>query len=215
MEYEAPIILDPEQSPAKACVIWLHGLGADGHDFEPIVPQLALPEGLGVRFIFPHAPVQPVTINGGYQMRAWYDIREINLQRDIDLQGVAQSVDYLNALVEQQRSQGIGMDKIVLAGFSQGGVIALDCALRMAEKPVGVMALSTYLAEEVGDGKGLNIFQAHGTQDDVVLPAAAEMARDSLTRLGAEVSFHQYPMPHSVHPTEVMDISNWLRARLA
>ena len=213
-EYDPPIVLEP-QGAARACVIWLHGLGADGNDFVPIVPELSLPEELGVRFVFPHAAVQPVTINGGYRMRAWYDIAEADLLREPDLDGVAQSVGYLQYLVAQQLESGIGLDRLVLAGFSQGGVIALDCALQMAEKPAGVLALSTYLARAEGQGAGLQVFQAHGSMDDIVPLRAALAAQSSLRELGAEVDWHEYPMPHSVHPSEIMDIGRWLRQRLA
>jgi len=211
--YDPPIVLEPEQS-ARACVIWMHGLGADGNDFVPIVPQLGLPENLGVRFVFPHAPVQPVTINGGYQMRAWYDILKADLEREIDLVGVAESVAYLQQLVDDQLAAGIALDQMVLAGFSQGGVVALECALQMPQKPAGVLALSTYLAQARGEGAGLQVFQAHGTQDPVVPMQTGMAARTGLEALGANVTWHEYPMPHSVHPTEIVDIGNWLRARL-
>jgi phospholipase/carboxylesterase len=213
-QYDAPIVLEPEQ-PARACVIWLHGLGADGSDFVPVVPQLCLPETLAVRFVFPHAPVQPVTINGGYRMRAWFDIVEADLQRELDLDGVAESVAYLQQLIDEQLAAGIGLDRLVLAGFSQGGVVALDCALQMPHKPAGVLALSTYLAQARGEGQGLQIFQAHGTQDPIVPMQAALQARAGLEGLGAEVAWHEYPMPHGVHPTEIMEMARWLRARLA
>jgi len=213
-QYDPPIVVEPEQA-ARACVIWLHGLGADGNDFLPIVRELRLPQELAVRFVFPHAPVQPVSINGGYQMRAWYDIVQADLQREIDMQGVAASSRYLQRLVDQQLQAGISLDKLVLAGFSQGGVIALDLALAMPQKPAGVMALSTYLAKAEGDGEGLIVYQAHGTQDPVVPISAGLQAKASVEGLGADVAWHEYPMPHSVHPTEIMDIANWLRERLA
>lgn len=211
--YDPPIVIEPDQ-PARACVIWLHGLGADGNDFVPIVPELRLPDSLAVRFVFPHAPMQPVTINGGYVMRAWYDILEMDLQRKIDLEGVAESVAYLQQLIEQQLESGIELSRLVLAGFSQGGVIALDCALQMPVKPAGVMALSTYLAQPQGNGEGMQVFQAHGTRDPVVPLQTGAQARDDLLKLGAQVEWREYPMPHSVHPTEIMDISTWLRERL-
>ena len=169
-QFDPPVVIEPAVS-AKACVIWLHGLGADGNDFVPIVPELRLPESLAVRFVFPHAPVIPVTINAGYRMRAWYDIAVADLQRQIDLDGVAASSAYLQGLVDDQLIKGIASERLILAGFSQGGVIALDCALRMSKKPGGVLALSTYLAQPIGSGSGLSVFQAHGTHDDIVAPA--------------------------------------------
>ena len=195
-------------------VIWLHGLGADGHDFEPIVPELRLPQEMGVRFVFPHAPYRPVTINGGYVMRAWYDIVSSDLQFRPDLEGMAESQRLLEELLAQQLEQGVALQRLVLAGFSQGGVIALQTALQMAVKPAGVLALSTYLAQRQGDGSGLAVFQAHGTQDPVVPLQAGLQARTALLALGAEVDWREYPMPHAVHPNEVADIGRWLRERL-
>lgn len=212
-QYDPPIVIEPP-AEASACVIWLHGLGADGNDFVPIVPQLRLPQSLGVRFVFPHAPVMPVTVNGGYRMRAWYDILDVDLLNRPDLDGVARSADYLQQLVARQLASGIALDRLVLAGFSQGGVVALDRALQMADKPAGVLALSTYLARSIGSGDGLEVFQAHGTQDEVVPLTAASAARESLRALGAQVQWQQYPMPHSVHPEEIVAISQWLRERL-
>lgn len=210
---DPPVVVDPD-GPVRACVIWLHGLGADGHDFEAIVPQLRLQDELGVRFVFPNAPHRPVTVNGGYVMRAWYDVVSADLLQQPDFDGIAESQAYLEELVEQELEQGVPLDKIILAGFSQGGVIALQTALQMDEKPAGVLALSTYLAERQGEGRGLSVFQAHGTQDPVVPLVAALQARTALESLGAEVAWHEYPMPHSVHPNEVADIGRWLRERL-
>lgn len=210
---DPPIVIDP-QPPVRSCVIWLHGLGADGHDFEPIVAQLRLPEALGVRFVFPHAPVRAVTINGGYHMRAWYDIGSPDLEVDPDFDGISDSGAYLEELIEQQLEQGIPIERVVVGGFSQGGVIALQTALQMDAKPAGVLALSTYLAEPAGDGRGLQVFQAHGNRDEVVSMAAAQRARAALEALGAEVVWREYPMAHAVHPQEVADISRWLIARL-
>lgn len=212
--YDPPLVLEPQRE-LRACVIWLHGLGADGNDFVPIVPELRLPEELGIRYLFPHAAVMPVTINGGYRMRAWYDITMPDLQRKVDLAGVAESSAYLDRLVASQLADGIPLQRLVLAGFSQGGVVVLDRALRMKQKPAGVLALSTYLAEPVGDGTGLAVFQAHGTRDDVVPLDAGMAARDALIERGAEVDWHEYPMPHSVHPAEIGAIADWLRQRLA
>jgi phospholipase/carboxylesterase len=211
---EAPVVIEPA-GRARACVIWLHGLGADGHDFEPIVPGLGLPDSLGVRFVFPHAPVRPVTINGGMPMRAWFDLRQPDLAQEPDLSGIDQSVARLEALLAQQEATGIARERIVLAGFSQGGVVALETALGMQDKPAGVLALSTWLARPVGDGYGLRVFMAHGEHDSIVPPALAAQGRDALRTLGAEVDWHSYPMAHAVHPSEVADIGAWLRTRLA
>lgn len=213
MQYRAPIILEPS-GKAHSAIIWLHGLGADGSDFVPIVPELKVQDQLGLRFVFPHAPIQPVTVNDGYQMPAWYDIYSAALAQKIDHQGIAASVAYLNQLVEEQLNSGIALGRLILAGFSQGGVVALDCALRMQSKPVGVMALSTYLADRVGDGSGLGVFQGHGLHDDVVPPQLAKVTEQQLKQLGAQVESHQYPMAHSVHPQEIADIAVWLQARL-
>lgn len=210
-DHDSPIVLEP-RAPADACVIWLHGLGADGHDFVPMVEQLQVPAGL--RFVFPHAPMQPVTINGGYVMRSWYDIAEQDLQRKPDLAGIAESVAYLQQLIDEQHVLGIARSRLLLAGFSQGGVVVTDCALRLSEKPAGVLALSTYLAEAVGDGQGLHLFQAHGEQDDIVPVSAADRALDQLRMLGAQVETHRYPMGHQVHPREIADIGRWISQRL-
>ncbi len=211
---EAAVVIEPA-GRARACVIWLHGLGADGHDFEPIVPDLGLPDALGVRFVFPHAPVRPVTINGGLPMRAWFDLHQPDLDQMPDLSGIDQSVARLEALLAQQEAAGIARERIVLAGFSQGGVVALETALGMQDKPAGVLALSTWLARPMGEGHGLRVFMAHGEHDDIVPPALAAQGRDALRTLGAEVDWHSYPMAHAVHPAEVADIGTWLRARLA
>lgn len=213
-QQDPPIVIEPG-TPARACVIWLHGLGADGHDFEPIIPELRLPDELGVRFVFPQAPFRPVTVNGGHVMRAWYDIASPDLTASPDFDGIAGSQAYLEELTEQQYDQGVPPERLVLAGFSQGGVIALQTALEMSAKPAGVLALSTYLVEPEGDGRGLRVFQAHGTVDPVVPLAVAVRTRAALQALGAEVDWHEYPMPHSVHPDEVMDMGRWLRERLA
>ncbi len=210
---ESPVVIEPAGA-ARACVIWLHGLGADGHDFEPIVPELRLPETLGVRFVFPHAPVRPVTLNGGMAMRAWFDLRQPDLGREPDLEGIADSVHRLEALLEQQQAQGIARERIVLAGFSQGGVVALETALGLDAKPAGVLALSTWLARPLGSGQGLAVFMAHGEHDPIVPLPLAEQGRDRLRGLGAEVAWHSYPMAHAVHPAEIADIAAWLRTRL-
>ena len=197
----------------RACVIWLHGLGADGHDFEPIVPELELAKP--VRFLFPHAPVRAVTINQGMRMRAWYDILQFGGGPE-DEAGVRASQQLVEAMMAEQRGRGIG--KIVLAGFSQGGAIALQTALRHRERLAGVLALSTYLplnatlaAERSPANQDLPIFMAHGQYDDIIPLARAEQSRRILERLGYKVQWQVYPMPHSVCPEEIAAISAFLR----
>ena len=199
-----------------AAVIWLHGLGADGHDFEPVVPALQLPDHLSVRFIFPNAPVRPVTLNMGMPMRAWYDIIELGGTRE-DEAGIRESQQLVEALIAREKSRGIAASRIVLAGFSQGGAIALFSAIRHAERLAGVMALSTYLAvadthaaERDPANLDVPIFMAHGTQDEMIGNARAQNSRAKLEALGYQVEWHEYRMGHSVCPQEVADIGNWL-----
>jgi len=196
-------------SPPVAAVIWLHGLGADGHDFEPIVPELRLSKP--VRFVFPHAPVQPVTINNGMRMRAWYDIFQFGSGREDD-KGIRASQKMLEQLIEEQP-----VEKVILAGFSQGGAIVLQTALRHPKKLAGVMALSTYLplaatldAERNAVNAQIPIFMAHGQHDDIIPIQRAQASRDALQKLGYKVEWHDYPMPHSVCGEEIRDISAWL-----
>jgi phospholipase/carboxylesterase len=199
----------------QAAVIWLHGLGADGHDFEPIVPELDLPAP--VRFLFPHAPVRPVTINQGMRMRAWYDIFQFGAGPE-DEAGIRASQQLVEDLIKQQK---LPSDRIVLAGFSQGGAIVLHTALRHAERLAGVMALSTYLplgatvqAERSPASAGVPIFMAHGQYDDIIPLRRAEQSRQQLEGLGYPVEWRAYPMPHSVCPQEIADISAFLRRTL-
>jgi phospholipase/carboxylesterase len=200
----------------RAAVIWLHGLGADGHDFEPIVPELRLPASLPVRFIFPHAPQRPVTINGGMRMRAWYDILQMGGGPE-DEAGIRESQAQIESLMAAEVKRGIAKNKIVLAGFSQGGAIVLQTALRQKEKLAGVMALSTYLPlknklenERQAANAGLPIFMAHGQYDNMIGIDRAALSRDALLALGYAVEWHEYPMPHSVHPQEIADIAAFL-----
>ncbi len=196
-------------------IIWMHGLGADGNDFVPIVPELELPQA-PIRFVFPHAPMQPVTINGGMVMRAWYDISDTGIRRE-DERGVRASQALVEALIERERERGTRPDRLVLAGFSQGGAIALQTGLRQPLRLAGIMALSTYVpiaGKLAGEASAANrdtpIFMAHGTQDPIIpLPLAAQ-SRDLLQSLGHAVEWHQYGMPHSVCAEEVRDISAWL-----
>jgi phospholipase/carboxylesterase len=204
----------------KGTVIWMHGLGADGWDFVPIVKELPLPEGLSLRFIFPHAPMRAVTINGGNVMRAWYDIAMTDIARLPDERGIRESQAQVNALIAREESRGVPADRIVLAGFSQGGAIALQAALRHPKKLAGVMALSTYLtladtlaAEASTANRDTPILMAHGTQDPVVPLKLATASRDKLVELGWKVEWREYPMPHSVCMEEVEEIAGWLANR--
>ena len=208
---------------ARGSVIWMHGLGADGHDFEPIVPELALPRG-PMRFIFPHAPHRPVTINGGMRMPAWYDILDPSLDpasRREDAQGIRESQAQVEALVARELARGVPASRIVLAGFSQGGAIALHAGLRHAQRLAGIMALSTYLplqstlaAEASAANRDVPVFMAHGLADPVVVPLRATASRDLLRGAGYAVQWHEYPMPHAVCAEEIADIGAWLRAVL-
>ena len=196
-------------SPPQAAVIWLHGLGADGHDFEPIVPELRLAKP--VRFVFPHAPVRPVTINNGMRMRAWYDIFQFGGGREDDA-GIRASQKLVEKLIEAQPTE-----KVILAGFSQGGAIVLQTALRYPKKLAGVMALSTYLplastlaAERSAANADIPIFMAHGQYDDIIPIRRSQESKNLLEKLGYGVEWHDYPMPHSVCGEEVTDISAWL-----
>ena len=219
---QLPEAVELETAPAPdAAVIWLHGLGADGHDFEPIVPELRLPARLRLRFVFPHAPVRPVTLNMGMPMRAWYDILQIGGGRE-DAAGIRASQGLLEALVARERGRGIAAARIVLAGFSQGGAIALHTALRHAERLAGVLALSTYLplastaaAERSAASRDLAVFMAHGSQDPMIDIARARESRALLEELGTAVQWQEYAMPHSVCAEEIGDIAAWLLSRLA
>ncbi len=211
------LITGPEP---KGSVIWMHGLGADGWDFVPIVKELDLPDDLPLRFIFPHAPLRAVTLNNGQVMRAWYDIAMMELQRLSDEKGIRESQRQIEALLAREKARGMAADKIVLAGFSQGGAIALQTGLRHAEPLAGILALSTYLpladslaAEGSSTNKAIPIFMAHGTQDPIIPLALAEASRDTLKSNGYTVRWNDYPMPHSVCMEEVVAVGEWLRAR--
>jgi len=204
--------------PATASVIWLHGLGADGHDFEPIVPELDLPDSLPVRFVFPHAPMQPVTINGGAVMRAWYDVYGLGGVRREDAAGVRASQAAVEELLEREKKRGIPASRLVLAGFSQGGAIALQTGLRHPERLAGIMALSTYLpvadtlaAEASAANRDVPIFMAHGLHDPLIPIERAQMSRKLLESAGYRVEWHDYAMEHSVCAEEIADVSSWLR----
>jgi phospholipase/carboxylesterase len=217
--------LEIETAPGPAAaVIWMHGLGADGNDFAPVVPELDLSGLPGVRFVFPHAPMQPVTINNGYVMRAWYDVTMDDLEgrsRRPDEKGVRASETAVGKLIARETARGIEPARIVLAGFSQGGAIALHTGLRYPQRLAGIMALSTYLplaesvaAEASAANRGLPVFFAHGTYDQVIPLGMATASRDQVRALGYPVEWHEYPMQHSVCAEEVAAIAAWLRGVL-
>ncbi|MGD8514505.1 MAG: alpha/beta hydrolase-fold protein [Granulosicoccaceae bacterium] len=220
-ETEQAVTLTP-QSEINAVVIWLHGLGADGYDFEPIVPEMDLPAGHGIRFVFPHAPHRPITINNGYVMRGWYDIREPDLSRREDEPGIRESAASIEALIDSERTRyGLPASRILLAGFSQGGAIALHTGLRYPEPVAGVLALSAYVplsgtlaSERHSANLEVPIFMAHGDHDPVIALAQAQASREQLVQLGYRVDWHSYAMEHSVVPEEIDDIGRWLRRRL-
>ena len=199
-----------------AAVIWLHGLGADGHDFEPVVPALGLPGRLAVHFVFPHAPVRPVTINMGTRMRAWYDIVALEGRRE-DGVGIRESQALIEGLIEREQARGVAAARIVLAGFSQGGAIALHTALRHPARLAGIMALSTYLplagileAERHAVNADVPILMAHGLHDEMIGIERARDSRAALEALGYAVEWLEYPMGHSVSPEEIAAIGGWL-----
>jgi phospholipase/carboxylesterase len=201
-------------------VLWLHGLGADGHDFAPMVPELVRRDWPALRFVFPHAPQRAVTINGGMRMRAWYDIREANLANRADEHGVLESIAQVEALIAGEAARGVPASRVILAGFSQGGAIALACALRRSEPLGGIVALSTYLpmADRAATmlapaAAAQPLFMAHGLMDPVVPYAAGMHSAAVLRQLGFTVDWHAYPIPHSVSPDEIRDIGDWLSQR--
>jgi phospholipase/carboxylesterase len=214
--------LEIESAPSPtAALIWLHGLGADGHDFVDIVPMLGL-KAIPTRLVFPHAPMRPVTINGGAVMRAWYDVRGDAGVRREDEAGVRESQQRVEALIAREKARGIAAERIALAGFSQGGAMVLQTGLRHPEHLAGIMALSCFLpltdkvsAEVSAANRDVPIFMAHGTQDPLIPLARARHAHDLLTGLGYRIEWHEYPIPHSVSPSEIRDISAWLRRILA
>jgi phospholipase/carboxylesterase len=208
---------DPQWS-----VLWLHGLGADGHDFAPIVPELVRPHWPAIRFVFPHAPVQPITINNGVPMRAWYDIVSMDFRSRADSAGVEASIVELELLIEREIARGIPAERILLAGFSQGGAVILSALLRRTRPLAGLIALSTYLpdpakaaAARVADAISVPVFMAHGTQDPVIPLAIAEHTAQTLGALGLPVEWHTYTMAHQVCAEELHALGEWLEARFA
>ena len=215
-ELLSAVEINPEGS-VKRVVIWLHGLGANGHDFEPIVPELRLPMTMGIRYVFPHAPEMPVTCNGGMTMPAWYDILGIGQNYPQDVAGFNRSTASINSLIERELANGVRSEDIVLAGFSQGGVIALHAGLRFPQKLGGIIALSTYvgapetlLAEQADANKNIPIMMAHGSHDQVVPFAYGQQSAAVLGEAGYVVDWKSYPMEHSVCGEEIADISAFL-----
>ncbi|MDC8013718.1 alpha/beta hydrolase [Tahibacter soli] len=214
--------VERETGPApRYSIVWLHGLGADGHDFEPIVPELVAREWPSLRFVFPHAPVRPVTINNGMAMRAWYDIKGADIASRQDETGVRESVAQLDALIAREAERGVPAERVFVAGFSQGGAIALAGGVRHAQALAGIVALSTYLpiaektaGERHAANAKLPIFMAHGSHDPVVPQPLGASSRDHLRTLGYTIDWHSYPMAHQVCAEEIADLRQWLGARM-
>jgi len=213
-----PLLVETGVHAPDACVIWLHGLGADGHDFEPIIPELRLDPGFNIRFVFPHAPMMPVTINQGFVMRAWYDIRSADIGAEADEKGIRASATLLHDMIDAEIANGIAPERIVLAGFSQGGAIALHAGLRYEKKLAGIMALSTYLpldesleAEKSEVNAEIPILLAHGSADPVIPVDMAYRSQKVLEREGYAVEWHEYKgMAHSVSEQEIYHLAEWL-----
>ncbi|RUO30778.1 carboxylesterase [Aliidiomarina sedimenti] len=208
------------REPVNASVIWLHGLGADGNDFKPVVPHLAQPAGVNIRYVFPHAPRIAVTINNGMQMPAWYDILEMSLDRKVDNEQLCKSAEAVIALVEREIERGIPAERIILAGFSQGGAVAYQAALSYQKKLAGVMCLSTYLATREtirlsAEQQTTPFLIHHGSMDPVVPQSLGEQARDWLQARDYQVEFKSYPMQHQLCAEQIADIRDWLTSRLA
>jgi len=211
------VIVGPSEKP-NASVIWLHGLGADGHDFEPIVPELGFSKDERIRFVFPNAPMRPVTINYGKVMRAWYDITALGNARAFERSHLDESKEQVEAWIAHERGLGVEPDRIVLAGFSQGGAIALYAGLQQEEALAGIMALSSYhpTPELIAGApvKGVPVFIGHGTEDDIVPVALAEKSAEALRENGFDPEWHTYPIFHGVSADEVRDIALWLRSTI-
>ncbi len=215
MDYLPCVEVEP-QKPADAAVIWLHGLGADGHDFEPIVPELRLPDSAAIRFIFPHAPAISVTINNGMVMPAWYDILDMSIEKKVDEEQLMASSAKITALIDREIERGIDSSRIVIAGFSQGGAVGYQAALTYPSPLAGLMAMSTYFATSESivlsqENRALPVQLYHGTMDPVVPESLGQIAYRALKEKDYNVDYKTYPMQHSVCAEEVMDISNWLQ----
>jgi phospholipase/carboxylesterase len=205
----------------KSVIIWMHGLGADAHDFEPIVPHLQIPAELGLRFVFPNAPVQPVTINSGMAMRAWYDILSMDIPRQEDEKGLRDSEAAIQQLIRREQQRGIAAENIILAGFSQGGAMTLQTGLRYPEVLGGLLALSCYVplavlleSERHPANQNTPIFMAHGTFDPVVPYTLGKTSMERLQNLGYQIEWHEYPMAHEVNPEEIQAIGRWVKFNL-
>ena len=218
MSQELLKYIEIDHPSADKCVIWLHGLGADGHDFKPIVPELNLPPEHGIRFIFPHAAKIPVTVNAGMLMPAWFDVHSMNFPDQEDEAGINKSAAQIRQLIRHENERGISSENIILAGFSQGGAVALHTALRYDEPLAGVMALSSYLPlvkqfmhERSAVNQNIPIMMCHGSHDPIVPFTLGDDSRYFLQQAGYTVDWHSYPMQHSVCPQEINDISHWLQ----
>lgn len=219
----SPLLPFVDVNPSKphdAVVIWLHGLGDSGNGFAPIVPQLNIPSEYAIRFVFPHAPIRPVTINNGFEMRAWYDIKSMDFENRADRAGVEESVKLVENLIQSEIDKGIAPERIVLAGFSQGGVIAYHLSLRYPHQLAGIMCLSTYMCDNEPDevnwhnaNKGTPILVGHGKWDDVIPPELGKLAYSRLNELGYNIEWKDYPMQHNVCLEQTQYISQWLQQR--
>ena len=214
-------VVIPPPGKHTGTVIWLHGLGADGHDFEAIVPELGLPDNHGIRFIFPHAPVRPVTINGGMSMRAWYDVRDPDLRKLEDAESIRASTSLVNDFIQGELDSHIASGNILVAGFSQGGAIALHAGLRYPDPLAGILALSTYLplpgdlaSEAAPANHNTPVMMCHGIMDPIIPVNAGQHSCEQLVQAGYQVSWHTYTMAHAVCIEEIRDIAAWLRERL-
>lgn len=219
MDYLPCVEIETGTAPVAASVIWLHGLGADGHDFAPLVPELNLPESLSIRFIFPHAPEIPVTINGGYVMPAWYDILEMNLERKIDEQQLLISAAAVQALIAREQARGIQSERIILAGFSQGGAVVYQAGLSFEQPLAGLLVMSSYLATHASlqiapTNQATPIMIQHGSRDGVVAEILGQRAYRFLGDRGCKVSYESYAMEHTLCAEQVLAISNWLQLLL-
>ena len=211
---------NPKNKVIDRAVIWLHGLGASGHDFEPVVPQLGLADDMAVRFIFPHAPNRPVTVNGGMVMPAWYDILEMSLERKVDIAQIEESSQQIHDLIAREIERAVKPEHIVIAGFSQGGAVAYHVALGYPQRLAGLMALSTYLATNdhinySAANKDMPILIEHGTHDPVVPVVLGEQAQNLLSEEGYSVVYHTYPMAHQVCMPQIQNIGQWMNKVLA
>jgi phospholipase/carboxylesterase len=210
------LVIETAANPTHS-IIWLHGLGADKHDFEPIIPQLGLEDSPAIRFIFPNAPVRPITVNGGMPMRGWYDVRSMLINQEEDGSGIRESADYISTLIAAEMKRGIPASRIILAGFSQGGAIALFLGTRHSPPLAGIIALSGYLplinsldSEAIDQLPRIPVFIGHGTEDDIVPVELGAFTRDTLVKKGVDVEFALYPMSHSVSNQEILDLGKWI-----